>query len=312
MKKQTKKYITAALIVILIFILSGCRKSGDAANYKPIAGWNGILDIFVWPMAGLMWGIGKTVAFGNYGITIIITTIIVRTLAWPIYAKTNDMSLKMQLMAPDQAKIEARYAGKTDPESNQRKQMEMMQLYKKYGVGIGGCLLPLIQFPIFISFFETLQRVPVTRDPQYKLDFSFFKGNFFGLDLFSGRLDLVTKLEISKYQTWGIIVLAALVGATQIISQILLTRRQKKTKEESQANVPAYRQPPQTDVQKQTESTMKIMMYGMTVMMVFFVYRSTAALGLYWLVGNIYSTLQGYISHRQSKKRMEKLKSKII
>ena len=39
------------------------------------------------------------------------------------------MSLKMQIMA-EQAKLEAKYAGKTDQESLQRKQMELMQLYK--------------------------------------------------------------------------------------------------------------------------------------------------------------------------------------
>jgi membrane protein insertase Oxa1/YidC/SpoIIIJ len=143
------------------------------------------------------------------------------------------------------------------------------------------------------------------------MDFSFLKTRFLGIDLFAGRLDVVTNEPISNYQTWGIIVLAALVGLTQVFSQILATQRQKKMKAEAQSNIPQYRQPQQTDVQKQTETTMKVMMYGMTAMMVFFVYQSTAALGLYWLVGNIYSTLQAQISARSSKKRMSKLKSRI-
>ncbi|MDD3999545.1 MAG: YidC/Oxa1 family membrane protein insertase [Bacilli bacterium] len=306
MKTQRRKYLLIAFVLFGLLLLSSCA-SGGVQEYKPIAGWNGIIDILVWPMAALMWGIGKTAGFGYYGLVIIIATVIVRTLAWPIYAKTNDMSLKMQLMAPDQAKLEAKYAGKTDPESNQRKQMELMQLYKKYGVGFGGCLLPLIQFPIFIGFYQTLQRVPVTRDPQYKLDFSFLKGNFLGIDLFRSRLDE----PVTTYQTWGIIILAALVGITQIVSQILATKRQKESKAETQERTPAYRQTQQTDVQKQTEMTMKIMMYGMSAMMVVFVYQSTAALGLYWLVGNIYSTLQAHLSAKSNKKRMERLRTKI-
>lgn len=310
MKKQTRKYLVIAGIVFSLLFLTSCTKSGGVVEYQPIQGWTGILDILVWPMAALMYGIGKTVAFSNYGIVIIITTIIVRTLAWPIYAKTNDMSLKMQLMGPEQAKLEAKYAGKTDQESMQRKQMELMQLYKKHGVGFAGCLLPLIQFPIFIAFYETLQRVPVTRNGGYTFDFGFLKGNFFGLDLFQGRLDLDGNV-ISSFQTWGIIVLAAVVGITQIVSQILMQKRQKKAKEESQSSVPAYRQPQPTDMQRQTEMTMKFMMYGMTAMMVFFVYRSTAALGLYWLVGNLYTTLQGYIGHKRSKSRMDTLKAKM-
>nr|HPN60793.1 membrane protein insertase YidC [Bacilli bacterium] len=234
MKTNYKKYLFVALVIIGLFILSSC--GGKPTEYKPIDGVKGIGDILVWPMAALMWLIGKSVAFGYYGIVILVATIIVRTLAWPIYAKTNDMTLKMQLMAPEQAKIEQKYAGKTDPESNQRKQMELMQLYKKYGVGIGGCLIQFIQLPIFISFYQTLQRVPKTVGAEYTFDFSFLNTNFFGINLFATRSE-------STYQMWGIIILAILVGGTQIVSQIIATRRQKKAKAESQSNIPAYRQP---------------------------------------------------------------------
>ncbi|HHZ12245.1 MAG TPA: YidC/Oxa1 family membrane protein insertase [Acholeplasmataceae bacterium] len=304
--KNNKKYLMAALAILGLFLFASCR-GGATPQYKPIQGWTGIGDILVWPMAGLMWVIGKSVGFGYYGLVIIIATIIVRTLAWPIYAKTNDLSLKMQLMAPDQAKIEAKYEGKTDQESLQRKNMELMQLYKKYGVGLGGCLLPFIQFPIFLAFYQTLQRIPITRNPEYKLDFSFLNGNFLGIDLFRSRLDE----PVTKYQTWGIIILAALVGITQIFSQLLASRRQKKAKAEAEAHIPAYRRSQPTDAQKQTELMMKIMMYSLTAMMVFFVYQSTAALGLYWLVGNLYSTFQAEISARNSKKRLEVLRNKI-
>lgn len=306
MKKQAKKYLSIAIVLVLLLLLTSC----GSTDITEINGFNSFWDLFVWPMAGLMYGVGKTIAFGNYGLTIVITTIIVRTLAWPIYAKTNDMSLKMQIMAPDQAKLEAKYAGKTDPESMQRKQMEVMQLYKKYGVGFSGCLMPLLQFPIFIGFYQTLQRVPETRGGGFPLDFGFLKGNLFGLDLFQAR-PTGAGLFDSSVQNWGIIILAALVGITQILHQLSMSKRQKKAQAESQSNIPSYRQPQQTDMQKQTQLTMKIMMYGMTAMMVFFVYRSTAALGLYWLVGNLYSTLQGYIGNKSSKGRMEKLKSKI-
>jgi membrane protein insertase Oxa1/YidC/SpoIIIJ len=171
-------------------------------------------------------------------------------------------------------------------------------------VGLGGCLIQLVQLPIFISFYQTLQRVPKTIGVEYMFDFGFLNTKFFGIDLFAPR-------GASTYQQWGIIILAILVGATQIFSQILATRRQKKAKADNQSSVPAYRQPQQTDTQKQTEMTMKIMMYGMTAMMMFFVYNSTAALGFYWLVGNLYSTLQGYFGYKSSQKRLAHLKSKI-
>ncbi|MDD4077314.1 MAG: YidC/Oxa1 family membrane protein insertase [Bacilli bacterium] len=307
--KEKKKYVLFGfLVVILLLLLTSCGGRKEV-TYNPIDQWHGIMDILVWPMALLMYGIGKTIAFGYYGLTILFATIIVRTLAWPIYAKTNDLSLKMQLMAPEQAKLEAKYAGKDDPVSTQRKQMEMMQLYKKYGIGIGGCLLPFIQLPIFLAFFQTLQRIPLTRGNQYKFDFSFLKGNLFGIDLFAKRN--TSPHQPWGYQHWGIIIFAALVGITQVVSQIIATRRQKKMKTESQSHLPSYRQPQQEGMQKQTELSMKIMMYAMTVMMVIFVYNSTAALGLYWLVGNVYTTLQGYVGHKRSEKRKEKLRKRI-
>lgn len=299
MKKRN--YILMAAVILGLFMLSGCK--GGPVEYKPIQGVHGFIDLIVWPMAGLMYVIGKSIAFANYGIVIILTTIVVRTLAWPIYAKTNDMTLKMQLMGPEQAKIEQKYAGKDDPESKQRKQMEVMQLYKKYGVGVGGCLIQIVQLPIFIAFYQTLQRVPKTLGSEYTFNFDFLNSTIFGIDLFASR-------DKSEYQLWGIITLALLVGITQVISQILISKRQKKAKAETQASVPEYRQPPKTEMQRQTEMSMKIMLYGMTVMMMVFVYNSTAALGLYWLVGNIYSTLQGYVGHKMSQKRMEKLKKR--
>lgn len=116
MKKQRKRYLLVALAIIGLFLFASCR--GGTQEYKPIEGWNGILDILVWPIAALMWAIGKTVGFGYYGLVIIIATIIVRTLAWPIYAKTNDMSLKMQLMAPTKQKLKKNTETKTTPKAS--------------------------------------------------------------------------------------------------------------------------------------------------------------------------------------------------
>ena len=127
--------------------------------------------------------------------------------------------------------------------------------------------------------------------------------SFLGINLLEGQSE-------AGWQKWGVITLAALVGVTQIISLIITQRRQTKLKQEQQANVPAYRLQQQQSTQKQTETTMKIMMYVMTGMMVMFVLNSPAGLGLYWFVGNIYSTFQSFVSHKNSKKRLETLRTK--
>lgn len=309
--KDYYKYIFILIIAVGLSLLVGCSRNAanEAELYKPLIGFTGFWDIFVYPIAGIMWLMGKSVAFGNYGVAIILTTLIVRTIAWPIYAKTNDMSLKMQLMQPELDKIQQRYAGKDDQQSKQRMSMETMQLYKKYGIGVSSCLMPFIQMPIFIGFFNAVSRMPAT----FALE-----GSNWLKDIFAGHTTLfginltiqISDEAATSGDKWAIYILAGLVGITQVASIILSQLRQKKQKQKQQSSVPEYRRPQQTDQQKQTQLMMNIMLYGMAVMMVFLVIRRPAGLGLYWLVGNIYSALQAQIGAMQSEKRLEKLRKK--
>ncbi len=331
MSKMRNKYILVGILFVVIFFSLGCGASPievegiEGQIYKPIfnGGFSFFWDFLVIPMAALMYGLGKTIAFGNYALVILFATIIVRSAAWPIYGKTNDMSLKMNLLAPEQAKIEKKYAGRTDQESQQRKSMEMMQLYKKYKVSFSGCLMPFIQMPIFLAFFETIRRIPYTVSSwltsvggsvtidgvvvdvdKLMFDFDFLDTNIFGIDLFKG-VDGTT-----SWQTIGIWVLAFLVGFTQLGMQFLTNRRQKKQKATMYADVPTYRQPQQSDQQKSMETSMKIMMYVMPITMIIFIIQSPAALGWYWFVGNLYTALQNLISHKRSAKKLEELREK--
>jgi len=263
---------------------------------KPIVFDGGFFDkFFVYPV-GMMLKYISDLFGGLYAIGIIFTTIIIRTLAWPIYAKTNDMTLKMQIMQPEQAKLQEKYAERKDPESQKQMQMETLQLYKKYKVGLGGCLLPFLQMPIFLSIYNVIRRAPDTWTSN---------GNFltkvFGVDLFLGQTDSGQKI--------GIWILAVLVVLTQLLMQWLMLQRQKKLKNDAQKDVPDYRKKTteQTqNIQKQTQ----MMMYFMTIMMAVFVLQSPAGLGFYWLIGNIYSAVQTYIGQKFSDKRMLKLVEK--
>jgi len=257
-------------------------------------------------MAGIMWCVAKTIGFGNYAVTIIISTLIVRTIAWPIYAKSNDMQLKMKIMQPEIDKLNAKYANKTDQESQRRMQMEMMQIYKKHGVGIGGCIMPFVQMPIFLGFYYAIRKLPITMSIEGHWLNVFKTTSIFGIDLTQMRGDKGT------YQWWGVIILAALVGITQIISIIISETRQKRVQEEQQAGIPEYRRAQSNNPQaKTTAMTMKVMLYFFAVMMVVFVYQSPAGLGLYGVIGNIYSTLQSWVGQVTQNNRMKKLENKI-
>lgn len=260
-------------------------------------------NLIVFPIGWLMQAVSHLLG-GNYFLGLLIVTLLVRTLGWPIYAKTNDMSLKMSLMQPEIQKLEAKYANRQDPDSQRMKQMEQMQLYKKYKVGMGGCLMPLLQFPIFMGVYRAVSRmaytdgsIPGTRDWVSDLN-----TKLFGVDLFQ------PKGEFGSTQFWGIIVILVIVVGTQIASQIMSEKRQKKQQAARQSDVPEYRR--QAVAQNDQAKTMKYMMYFMIFMMAMFVWQSAAGLGIYWCIGNIYSIVQTLINNKLSEKRMEKMKAK--
>ena len=328
MKSEKNKYLIVALVLVLLFV-TGCATkqftdSEGATTLLPIAkeayGVGGSLDFLVYPMAWLMFMVGK-ICNNNYAIMILIVTILVRSAAWPIYGKSNDMTLKMNLLAPEQAKIEEKYKDKNDKESQQRKSMEMMNLYKKYKISFSGCFMPFIQMPIFLAFYETLRRIPASSQAYLNKVGNIFKTgetevavgellynadnlntSFLGLDLLS---------EAGTEWNWqriGIYILAVLVAGTQLGQQFLTQRRSNKQKAEMNAGVPDYRKKEPTQQQKQSETMMKVMLYSMPIMMAIFIITNTAALGWYWFVGNIYTAFQSFISSKSSAKKLEKLR----
>ena len=318
MKKSKKVFMLLALLVLLL-TLSGCAKSTYMET--PLGEGFGFWDIFVYPMAGIMWLVGKSIGFGDYALTIIFSTIIVRTIAWPIYAKSNDMQLKMKIMQPELDKLNAKYANKTDETSRQRQQMEMMQIYKKYGVGIGGCIMPFIQMPIFLGFYYALRKLPASMAIEGHWLNIFNNTKLFGIYLTITRTGAELGEEglaaipdfNAKVQNWGVIILAILVGLTQAVSIIISEIRQKKVQKEQESGIPEYRRAQnQNPNAKSTGTAMKVMLYFFAVMMVIFVLQSPAALGLYWVIGNVYTTGQTAIGQLTSKKRLEKLKKKSL
>ena len=89
----------------------------------------------------------------NYGVAIMLLTIIIRILFWPITHKGTESMRRMQEIQPLMKEIQAKY--KDNP---QKQQQEMFALYKKHKVNpIGGCLPMVIQIPVFFALFVVLR-----------------------------------------------------------------------------------------------------------------------------------------------------------
>lgn len=261
-------------------------------------------NALVFPIGWLLQAISSLLG-GFYFLGILIITILFRFILMPVYNSSNDMQLKQQLMQPEMKKLEEKYALRKDPESQRAKQMEQAQLMRKYKTGLSGCLPMLLQLPVFIAVFNAVSRMRYTdgtilNSPDWV---SKLKTKWLGIDLF------LTRGAVNTWQFWGIIILLVLVVGTQIFQQIMTQKIQKWTYAKSQEDIPAYKR--QAYQQNQQGNSMKFMMYFMIAMMGLFVFQSAAALGVYWLIGNIFSIVQMFINYKNSAKRLEKLKIKL-
>jgi YidC/Oxa1 family membrane protein insertase len=89
---------------------------------------------------------------GSYALAIILLTIFIRLLIWPLQNASMKSMRKMSKLSPIMNELRTKY--KDDP---QRMNQETMKLYKEYGVNpVGGCLPMFVQIPIFISFYTML------------------------------------------------------------------------------------------------------------------------------------------------------------
>ena len=89
---------------------------------------------------------------GNWGWSIVLLTLIVRVILYPLSYKGMVSMQKLKDLAPKMKEIQERYKG--DP---QKLQMHMMELYKKHGANpLGGCLPLLLQIPVFFAIYRVL------------------------------------------------------------------------------------------------------------------------------------------------------------
>jgi YidC/Oxa1 family membrane protein insertase len=99
----------------------------------------------------------------SYALAIIIMTIIIRALLWPLQNAATKSMRKMAKLSPIMNELREKY--KDDP---QRMNQETMKLYKEYGVNpFGGCLPMLVQIPIFFGFYGMLDKAIELRNSSF-------------------------------------------------------------------------------------------------------------------------------------------------
>ena len=228
-------------------------------NFKITSGkYEGLwTSLFVKPLAFVLIFFGKNV--GNYAVSLIILTLIIRLLAYPVTKKTALQSELIKKAQPELDRLKNKYKNKTDQESMMKQQQEMMMIYKKHNINpLSGCLFSFLQLPLFIAFFEAVQRTP-----------AIFEDKFLTLQL--GTTPSVG-IFTSYWLAYAIIIL--LIGGSTYYS----------LKMNSTANM--------------TDPTMKMMPTMMTVMLVLTGIFMPSGLGIYWVTSNIFTIVQNIIVRR--------------
>jgi YidC/Oxa1 family membrane protein insertase len=300
MKKTTRIPLLILTIALVVFLAACGGGEGGSIYEQPIGNGDG-WGWFQWIVTGLadfMYWLSN-ITGGYYWVGLLIMTLIVRSVGWPIYSKSNAMTTNMQQAQPELNKIQEKYKGKTDEVSQRKQQQETLEVYKKYNINPLGCLLPFLQMPIFIMMYQVVRRLPLsmgeTINGVITKDYSDLNYTFLGMDLKLG-------VDFSVFGSEGFgaglaaifpeVLLAILVG-------VLMFGYQKYAQKK-----PEYLQNKkyQTEQAKQTANQMKYMSYFMVFMLVSIAITNNG-IALYWIVGNAFQFFQTYINRQQSYKK---------
>ncbi len=230
-------------------------------NFNPVSKYEGLwTTFFVKPLAWVIIKIGSLV--NSYGLSIIITAILIRLALIPITKKTAMQSENIKKAQPEMEKIEKKYKGKDSQEDQMRKTQEMMAVYQKYQINpVSGCLLAFIQLPLLFAFLEAINRTP-----------AIFESKFLGLQMATTTL---VGLENGNYIYILFIIL--------IIGTSYLSFKKTLKDQTSQA------------------AQMKYTIYIMLGVIFIGSLTLPTALGIYWITSSTFTILQNIWIERRSK-----------
>ena len=265
------------------------------------------MRIFGIPLGWIMWLIYKVVQ--NYGIALILFTVLTRVCLFPLSIKQQKSSAKMSVFQPKIAEIQKKYAN-----NQQKQQEELMKLYETHGYNpMSGCLPMLIQFPILFGIIDVVY-YPLTHILRLDKDVITSLTDIVSANVQNvGQLELqvisaiqdparvgwfssidpevISAVQNFDYTLFGIdmgqiptfgwnwlVLVPVLAGVTALLGSII---SMKMTPNAGQ----------------NTNGTMKGMMYLMPLMSVWIGFSVPVGVGLYWIFSNILSAVQTVVLH---------------
>lgn len=199
----------------------------------------------------------------DWGLAIVIVTLILRLILFPLMQKQIKSSYKMQQFSPRMREIQEKYA-----DDQQRQAEEMQKMYAEIGFNpLTGCLPLLIQMPIFVALFQVLNEMGARTDGT---EYSFFNI----LPTLTGSAGAMWGEGFLTFLPYGILLL--LFAFCTFLPTLL---------QQNGTNNPQRKQ-------------MMIMMGIMSVFMLWLGWTSPAGVVLFWATSSVFGVLQQIISTR--------------
>lgn len=199
----------------------------------------------------------------NMGIVLVLLTLIVKFLVFPLMKKSYIASANMRVLRPKMDEISAKYPKKEDA---MLKQQEVMKLYSEYGVSpMGGCLPMVIQMPIWIALFNFIPNYIEMRGQSF---------------LWADDLSTYDDIINWGFNIWGIgdhLSLFCILWCLSTVFNSVITQRQQ-----------SYAM---TDEQQQQMKMMKWMTYLMPVIFFFSFNSYSAGLNWYYFISGLVSII---------------------
>ncbi len=272
-----------------------------------------IFDVLiVQPIFNLLIGLYSLIPGGDFGVALILFTIMVRFALWPLVKRQLHQVTAMRKLQPELAKIKKNSGGNRQVES-----MQMMELYKKHGVNpfrsIG---ILLIQLPIFIALYQVIQIFTLHRDQISKFTYDFLEGiapikelitkpENFNENLL-GIVDLTAQAISSNGVNVFLVILAIIAAVTQyIMSKQTMPQTTSKKRLRDIMNEAS-------EGKKADQAEMNAIITGKMIkflpfMMLFIMLSLPGALALYYAVSNIVAVFQQHYILKKDVDEMEEI-----
>jgi len=274
--------------------------------------------VLIQPIFNLLIALYSIIPFGDFGLALIVFTIIVRLAMWPLIKKQLHQSRIMRKLQPELAKIKKNSNGNRQLES-----MQMLELYKKHDVNpLRSIGVLLIQLPIFIALYTVINIFTVHRDQVGKYTYDILEGigpihNIVAdPSKFNETLFGFVNLTKSALGSTGIdmvllfaLALAAAYAQRVMTKQTMPNPGPKKKLRDIMSQASGGKQPAQAEI---NNAVMGKMASFLPIMMFFIMIGLPGALALYYAASNIVAVIQQRNIFKDDVDEMEDIADKVI